>query len=263
MKPYLAIFKARLLTLMQYRAAALAGICTQIFWGIIYSMILTAFYGGGNSRAPITLEQALNFIWINQALFLVVPWNIDKEIEAQIKTGNVAYELVRPLNLYWLWFTRALALRVVPCFVRAVPLFIVSGLFFALQAPVSWQAALAFGGSLFCSLLLSSAITTVVTLSLFWTISGEGILRLVPHIAMFLSGLVVPLPLFPEWLQPFMMLQPFRAILDIPCRLYTGVIPVEVSGYYIAFQLGWTLLFIAWGKWLVARATHKVVLLGG
>ena len=32
---YLAILKARFAALFQYRAAALAGMCTQMFWGFI------------------------------------------------------------------------------------------------------------------------------------------------------------------------------------------------------------------------------------
>jgi hypothetical protein len=44
-RPYLAIVGARARVLLQYRAAALAGVATQCFWGLIKIMILTAFYG--------------------------------------------------------------------------------------------------------------------------------------------------------------------------------------------------------------------------
>lgn len=260
MKSYIALLRARFLTLLQYRKAAVAGACTQIFWAVIFSIILTAFYRANPAASPLSLETILIFNWINQGLWLLIPWNIDKEIERQIRSGTVAYELIRPLNLYWLYFFRALALRLVPLFIRSVPFFIIAVLFFGLPAP---HACLAFVASICCSLLLSAAITTLLMISLFWTISGEGILRVIPQVAIFFSGLVVPIPLFPDWAQTFMQIQPFRGILDIPCRIYTGLIPVSDSYFYLGFQLAWALVLILCGHIIIKRALHKIQIQGG
>lgn len=263
MRAYLAILKGRLLVLFQYRAAALAGLATQIFWGFVKVMILTAFYAQAPSVQPISLAQAITFIWLGQALLHLLPWNIDREIEAQIKNGNVAYELIRPLDLYWFWFSRSLAMRLIPTLLRSLPLFVLAGLFFGLSMPISWTAGAAFAVSLIFSALLSSAITTVIMISLFWTISGEGIQRLVPHFTMLLSGMVVPLPLFPDWMQPFLSLQPFRGLIDIPCRLYTGVLPCQDIFYCIGFQIVWIFLFVLLGRFLVKKALKQIVIQGG
>src|SRR5262245_197027 len=99
MKAYLAILKGRLAALFQYRAAALAGLTTQIFWGFVKIMIMSAFFAQSAASQPISLAEAITFIWLGQALLQLLPWNIDKEIEFQVKSGNVAYELIRPLDL--------------------------------------------------------------------------------------------------------------------------------------------------------------------
>lgn len=263
MKAYMAILRGRLAVLFQYRAAALAGLATQLFWGIIKVMIITAFYAQAITPPPISLTQIITFIWVGQALLQLLPWNIDKEIELQVKTGNVVYDLVRPMNLYWYWFSRSVAMRVMPTLLRSFPIFILAGLFFNLTAPVSFSAGTAFGASLVLSAILSSAITTMVIISLFWTISGEGIQRLLPHTVMILSGLVVPLPLFPDWLQPFLNIQPFRCIIDIPCRLYTGVIPANEVFFYLGFQMLWIMVFVFGGLKLMACALRRVSLEGG
>lgn len=197
MKPYLAILQARFQILFQYRSAAIAGLGTQIFWGIIKVMILQAFFAQSTSSQPMTIVQAVTFIWLGQGLLQLLPWNIDKEIEAQIKSGDVAYELIRPLDLYWSWFNKALAMRIVPTFLRAVPMFFLAGLIFDLSAPVSWEATLGFCSAILFSVCLSAAITALVIISLFWTISGEGIVRMMPHTVVLLSGMVVPFPYSP------------------------------------------------------------------
>lgn len=263
MKAYIAILYARMATLLQYRGAAFAGAATQVFWAIIKTMILTAFYAQASASQPISLVQAVTFAWLGQTLLALLPWNIDKELEAQVKNGNVSYELVRPINLYSLWYARAFAIRTIPTIMRCIPVFMIGTLFFGLTAPISWTASLAFGVSLIFGSFLSAAITTLIIISLFWTISGEGIQRLMPHVALLLSGLIVPLPLFPEWLQPFLNFQPLRGIIDIPCRLYTGVIPVQEAFYYLGFQLIWILVLVNAGRWLMGRALRQIVIQGG
>ncbi|MBA3239456.1 MAG: ABC-2 family transporter protein [Parachlamydiaceae bacterium] len=263
MKAYLAILKCRFSVLFQYRAAALAGLCTQLFWGLIKVMVLSAFYAESSRPQPMSLEQAITFIWLGQALIGLLPWTLDKEVEEQINTGNVAYELVRPLNLYWIWYFRSFAIRFVPTAMRFIPVFIVAGLSLGLDAPISMYAGIAFAVSLIFSVILASSITTFVMTSLLWTISGEGLKRLLPHTVVLLSGMVVPLPLFPEWIQPFLSIQPFRGVLDIPFRLYTGIIPANESLYYLAFQLIWSLLIIVAGKTLIARGINRLTIQGG
>ncbi len=263
MSGYFAILKMRVKTLLQYRAASFAAICTQLFWALLNVMILRAFYAEAAFAGPISLKQAIVFVWLGQALLQVIPWSIDKEIEAQVKNGNIAYELIRPLHLYGLWFARSFALRSIPTLMRCLPIFLIGGLFFGLSAPISWAAGALFCLSLFLALFLSSSITTLVLISLFWTISGEGVQRLMPHFTLLFSGTLVPLPLFPSWMQPFLNLQPFRGVMDIPCRLYTGVIPVSEALYYLGFQLVWALLFILFGRWLMSRAMKNVVIQGG
>ena len=263
MKVYLAILRARFSALFQYRAAAFAGLVTQLFWGIIKSMILTAFYVESGGPQPITLAQAITFIWIGQALIQLLPWNIDKEDEDLVRTGNVVYLLTRPIDLYWFLFYRSMAIRIVPTLFRCLPLFTLAYLFFGLTAPISLNAFFLFLFSLILSLFVSTAITAAVAISLFWTISGEGIKRLLPHMVVFLSGMIVPLPLFPDWLQPFLSLQPFRCIIDIPCRIYTGVIPASESFWYLGLQAVWALIFVRLGMYLVKKATRHLVVQGG
>lgn len=263
MKPYLAILKVRFAVLFQYRAVAFAGICTQIFWGMIMGMVLQAFFRESAASQPISLAQGLTFIWLGQALLQILPWNFDKEIEAQVRSGDVAYELIRPLELYRLWYTRVLAMRTVPVLIRSAPLFIVALIFFDLSWPVSWQAFAGFVASVILAAFLSAALTTVVIVSLFWTISGEGIVRMTPHLVMLMSGMVVPLPLFPESMQLFLNMQPCRGFIDIPARIYTGIIPGGEIWHYLGFQLLWILFFILLGRILMYRAIKKVVIQGG
>lgn len=263
MSGYLAIFCIRAKALLQYRAAALAGLATQFFWALIYVMIFKAFYASTSAREPLSLAQTLTFVWIGQSIMPLLPWRSDKDIETQIRTGQVAYELIRPLHLYGVYFAKSLALRLTPTLMRASPIWIIAGFFFDLQAPASPAACLGFIASVLFAALLSASISALAGITLFWTLSGDGIKRLLPHCASLLSGNLIPLLLFPSWMQGFLNLQPFRGIIDIPCRIYTGVISSHDIPLYLGFQLAWAFIFVCIGNLLLSRATHRIAIQGG
>ena len=68
MRAYLSYFKLRFITHLQYRAAAWAGIATQVFFGFVYIMVYIAFYESGSSSLPMELPQLITYIWLNQSL---------------------------------------------------------------------------------------------------------------------------------------------------------------------------------------------------
>jgi len=180
-----------------------------------------------------------------------------------VRTGTVAYELLRPLDLYALWFCRSLALRSAPTVLRAIPMFVLAGLFFGMSAPPSWASAVAAAISALAALLLSSALSTLFSISLLWTISGDGLFRLGAICVMIFSGLIVPLPLFPDWAQAALNFMPFRGVVDVPFRIYMGHIPPGQVLWPLAHQVAWTLALIALGRWLLARGTYRLVVQGG
>lgn len=192
MREYLAVLKCRIIALLQYRSAVVAGVLTQLFWGMIKTMILMALYSQTSAQQPISLSQAIIFIWLGQATLTLLPCNVDGETEEAVKSGSVVYSLTQPLDLYWLFFARSLAIRLMPTLLRTLLLLPI--VFFCLSSPVSWQAGVAFTTSLFFSLFLSSAITTMVAITLFWTISGEGLQRILPHFALLFQGWLFPYP---------------------------------------------------------------------
>jgi ABC-2 type transport system permease protein len=124
-------------------------------------------------------------------------------------------------------------------------------------------AALGFVLAVMLGLLLAASLVTLITISLLWTISGEGVARLGPPLIFLFSGLIVPLPLLPNWLQPLIGVLPFRALVDTPFRIYIG----HLAGWPIALSLLhqalWILVFIGLGRLVLNRGLGRVVIQGG
>jgi ABC-2 type transport system permease protein len=261
--PYLAVISARFRTLLQYRAAAFAGVVTQLFFGYIRIMIFAAFFRSSTAPQPMTYQQVISYIWLSQALLLLAMFGVEPDIAAMIRTGNVGYELARPVDLYGLWFCRCFSARVAPLLLRALPIVLIAGLFLDLQPPASAAAGAVFLLSISLSALLASAMATLLTISLMWTVSGEGITRTAPAFVFFFSGMIIPLPLFPAWSQPFIHAMPFRGLVDTPFRIYTGNMPLSEATWAMVQQASWIAALIILGRWTVSRGTSRVVVQGG
>jgi ABC-2 type transport system permease protein len=270
LRPYRAVVDARFRMLLQYRAAAIAGVWTQLFFGFVFIMTYEAFYKSSSVALPMTLAQTATYVWLMQALFAMLPWNADPDVRVMVRTGAVAYELCRPVDLYNLWFARAVAQRTAPTILRALPMTVIVvfvlplvGLDeWRLQAP-TFEAGVGFVLTLAAALVLACAITTLVNVSLLWTISGDGIVMIAATLIAFCSGMIVPLPLFPEWLQAILAWLPFAGLADLPFRVYNGSIPASELAFVLARQVGWTVVLVAFGRWLFARGIRRIVVQGG
>lgn len=106
-RPYLAAFRARFQLMLQYRAAALAGFATQLWWGAIRILVFAAFYGVNAAAAPISLTDAVTYVWLGQAFLALQPWIADPEIGLAVRTGGVGYDRLRPLDAYGYWYARS------------------------------------------------------------------------------------------------------------------------------------------------------------
>jgi ABC-2 type transport system permease protein len=257
--------------LLQYRAAALAGFATQLFWGATKIMILAAFYDVAHGAQPMTFAQVVTYVWLGQALLGLLPWNVDAELQEKMLTGSVAYELLRPLDLYMFWFARTMALRTATTTLRMIPMMIVVAVImpllglqaWALPPPGSFVSGMLFVASLTVTVLLASAITMILHIALIWTLSGRGFNSIMTGLVIVFSGMAVPLPLFPDWLQGALYWQPFRGLADVPFRIFSGNIAASAAPFEILLQLGWTLVIVAIGYGVLDRARTRVVVQGG
>jgi ABC-2 type transport system permease protein len=271
MRPYLAYFAARFRAQLQYRAAALAGVGTQIFFGVVNIMVITAFYRGSQAAQPLSMQQAVSYIWLAQALLLVLPFRVDRELAHLIETGNIAYELARPVRIPLIWLARGVADRTAPVLLRAVPQLVFSVVILrlvgwdeiALGPPASAGAGVLAGVSALAGAGVAATVALVASSTLFWTIAGAGTSVLFSTMIWVMSGVTIPLPLFPDWLQPLILALPFRAMIDVPFQIYLGTISGAEVAVQIALQLGWAvaLFGLAWS--MIGRGMRRVVVQGG
>lgn len=267
MKSYLSYFKLKFLTGLQYRAAALAGLSTQFFFGFVYISVYIAFYESGSGAIPMPLDELVSFIWLNQAFFaLVYMWYKDKEILSMIKNGNVAYELCRPQDLYFMWFFKIMGERLANVTLRFAPVLLIAMLLpgaYHLDLSISFSAFLIFLVSLVLAVILMVSLVLLYHVICLFTLDEKGIVNIFMIVSDILSGMILPIPFFPEFLQKISNVLPFRYVSDFPFRLYVGNIAVYEGVIGIGVQIIWIVILVLLGRFITKKALKKAVVQGG
>ncbi len=269
MKAYFSILRQQMIGQMQYRAGFWAGMSTHIFWGVARAAILVAFYVYGQGEAGITMQQAVSMVWLQQLAGVLVPgWNTnaDAALYNQLRTGDVAYELLRPLDAYTHWYVRSIAGRIGTFLLELVPILGIGLLVpepWGLGAPVSPLHALACLITLLSGLFTSCAMILLSYAMVLDVRVGDAPSRMAVTVAQILSGLYLPLQLWPEAMQTFLYYQPFAGMLDLPVRLYVGAQPLARAGEIVLLQAFWTAVFVLTGRAWIGRSFKKLVIQGG
>lgn len=271
-RPYAAAFAARFMLLLQYRAAALAGFATQCWWGGIKVMVYAAFFAAAPAAAgSLSLSQTITYIWLAQALLALVPWSGDPEIGQAVRSGAIGYDRLRPLDTYGWWYARAAAWMTARVLPRAALMLAFAGVLLPLIGLEAWswrppqsplQASL-FAVSAILLVALSSAWVMLLNLAAVRFLDERGVNALTASAIIVFSGNLLPLPLFPDWMQGFLFVQPFAGMLDIPVRIYSGDLTGQRALAGLALQAGWTLAFIALGRFWMRRVMGRLQMQGG
>lgn len=200
MRQYTSFFRIHFLAGLQYRAAALAGFSTQLFWGLMEVLLFRAFYRYAPERLPMDMQALSSYIWIQQGTFSIwVLYGWERELFQAVQTGSVAYELTRPTDLYAMWSARGFAGRLSKTVTRIIPVLVVSSLLpapYGLRLTISLPVFLVFLFSMALTLWLCVAMCMLCYSLTFYMTDYRGIFTFVPAVAELLSGDLLPLPFF-------------------------------------------------------------------
>ena len=267
MKQYISFFRMRLQSGLQYRTAALAGVVTQVVWGLLEVLLYRSFYRTAPELLPMDMQALSNYIWMQQALFGL--WNVygwEQELFQAVQSGSVAYELIRPTNIYVMWSARGIGLRLSRCALRILPVLLVG-----MIMPKPFGLQLNISAGVFVLFLISAGLTLWLCVSFgmlcyaltFYVVDPKGIIALVPAICELLSGDLLPLPFFPERIRKFAELSPFGSLQNVPLRIFGG----DIAGVHIACSMGlqlfWCIVITMVGYGLMHRGLRRLCIAGG
>jgi ABC-2 type transport system permease protein len=229
-------------------------------WGSIW----TALYAGRDEAGGISFQAMLTYIIVSQFLTGVngagTPlW----EIQEKVRTGDIALELMRPFNIplrYLFADFGSVAFYIVTAL---LPIYAILFIFMDFTLPADVFTWVSFITAAFIGFLIRYCIEMSFGLLSFFLVETGGIEDIFYFAMSLLSGSVIPLWFFPEWLAKIAAYLPFQGIYYIPNAIFIG----EISGGEILLSIGlqifWLIICYFLLRLVWNRASHKVVVQGG
>ncbi len=261
---YLAFVTKSFQKRMQYRVANLAGLTTNFFFLLVHIFVYTAFYAARTGPLSLNLNEIITYFVLCQVFFMLMPfWGARSEVTSAIKDGSVALQLTKPVDFQAYWFADECGRACYYLFMRGLPTFLISIIFFAVAIPTQPTTLMAFAVSITLATFMSAAITITIFSSAFWTLDTTGFSGLSYSIITLFSGMLVPIALWPEWLAHIAAWLPFGGLIDIPFSIYLGKITGIEAWIAIGKQMIWVVFFLGLGRVLLKRGFSRLVIQGG
>ncbi|GEB52909.1 MULTISPECIES: ABC transporter permease [Streptomyces] len=249
-----------------YRVATAAGVFTNTVFGFILAYTFIALWHERPQLGGYDQAQALTFVWTGQALLAtaaLMGGGFQEEFHERVRTGDVAIDLYRPLDLQLWWLASDLGRAGFHLLGRGIAPLVAGALVFDLALPRSPLVWLLFLVSVLLGVVVSFAVRYLFALSGFWLLDSTGAIALSTLLSVFFSGMLMPLNVFPGGFGELARTLPWAAMLQVPADVLLGARQGAQVATGLGFQACWALVLLGAGRLLQAVATRKVVVQGG
>lgn len=246
-----------------YRAATLAGLSTNFFFGLMRAALMTALYGARPVMEGMSLADAVTYTGLSQASIAYLSLFSWWDVMRSVYSGQVGSDLLKPMSFFTFWLAQDLGRALVSLVARGLTIMAFYALAFGITYPRSLGQWLALLLSIALAWLVSFAWRFLLNLSAFWTPNATGILRLGFSISWFLSGFLMPLRFFPDWFQQFCYLTPFPHMVNTTIEIYLGLIEGPRLAQALLAQAFWALALILVGQAILSLGMRRLVIQGG
>ncbi len=246
-----------------YRAATYAGLFTNTVFGFLRSFILLGLYEQRTVIGGYDATATLTYTWLTQALIMpVVLWGW-RDLALRIRSGDIATDLVRPIEPLRAWLAFDLGRAAYHLVFRGIPPFLLGAVVFRLTAPGDPLVWVAFLVSVVLAVVVSFAFRFLYNLASFWLLDDRGVAVLAMIAVSFFSGFMIPIAFFPDWLAAIARATPFPAMLQLPIDIFVGAVRGPEILATLAVQLAWALALLAAARGAFALGVRRLVVQGG
>ncbi len=245
---YWSIFVMTVQQALAYRGRTFMTLLANLIWVLMLYYLWQTVYAGNGTIQGFTWTQMRSYILLSYAINMLVSFYSAGRMMAPVRTGEIAQDLLRPLDYLTAQFAMTLGAAVIEGGLSALVTLSLGLFAFGLLPPVSPAALACFLLSIALGFLIKFLLTFLTTLICFWTVNALGLLWAQTAIINLFSGALIPLAFFPTGLRTLAAWLPFQGIVYTPVSIYLGQIQGPALWQALGLQVAWVLLL-----WLAAR----------
>ena len=260
MRKYLRYSYISIKEYLAYPSNILAELASKFIYLFMQICLWKALFDGTKMHGSLSYSSTIRYVAAACVVSIIIECNIIDRMNQQIRSGDIVNDLLRPMDFKLMMLFKHFGSTAIKSLLIAIPTFLfairlISGVPFSTDRLV-WgliSVSLAYAIHFLYSL--------VVGMLAFFLIVTWPLNMLLGAIYKLLSGIWIPVTMFPELLYRINLFLPFRAVYAIPVSLLTGSIN-DVKGSILC-QLIWLAVFLILAELVWMKGYKKLVVQGG
>jgi ABC-2 type transport system permease protein len=261
---YLAFFVTAFQAKLAYRAQVWASIFGDLVGLFAMVSIWIALYAGAGSASGVTLKEMITYAMFSSLLLHSWSWTeFVQLLGRQIKTGDVAVFLLKPLNYPLMLLAGECGKLLFRMVTVVLPVSLVVGLIYGVMPAASVFHGAMAGVFFVLGFGILFLLATIAGLLAFWLMTVFSLEWMLQALLLIFAGWFVPLWFFPAPAAAIIEKLPFAYTAYHPMAVYLGKLDVEATLSTLAIGIGWAALLAAVAGWLWSRARQRIIVQGG
>lgn len=227
---------------------------------IFFQLWSVTYEGVGETRiAGYTFEQMIWYLAVAESIILASP-KLNAKVEAEVKSGDIAYQLTRPASYLLLHYGSYMGEAAVRATVNLLLGSALATMWFGWSAPGANVplCLLVMVGSFTVNFLL----TMLLALCAFWIEETRGLDFVYNKLLFTVGGMLLPLEMFPDSLRAVSEWLPFQAVAYFAAKTAVRPDGAEVLRM-LAIQWGWAALLAVAAALVYRKGVRKLHVNGG
>lgn len=219
------------------------------------------FASKGQVIAGLTINGMMWYLVVTE-LITLSRTDVHLQVTKDVKEGSIAYLLNKPyhyIGYHFSYFTGSVSVKLLTNGLTGLAL---GFLFVGPLIGFDWVRLPLILFSILLGCILNFAIYMTIGLSAFWLEENQAFYWIYSKLVFTLGGMLMPLEMFPLWLQKSALYMPFAYVTYVPARL---AVDFSMKSYVskVGLQVVYVIFFFALATYLYEKGVKKLNVNGG
>ena len=260
LEPYVQFAQKAMAREATYRFDVFTSVASVLVRVYLLRMVWVALYARNAAPSDLPLHAIITYSTVALLMGLVMDIDQTRLLHDKLHTGSIATDFMKPIIVPLYFFADGSG-EVLFHAMLIVPSLLLALLIVHIDVPPAFVLG-TFFISFALGYLVGFFINFILNCIAFWTLEIHAVQLIVTWVTDLFGGEIIPLVIFPAFLQKVAFALPFAAMFSTPLLIYVGVIKPERFAAALGLQAFWVVV-LALGAAAVWRAGAKRVVVQG
>ena len=263
MKKYFYVIKTQIIKRLTYAFDVYGNLLVQTIIMITSAFFWKALYKDGGTVGGVDVNSMMVYITMSSVLSVLFITNVEKRIEQSVQKGTVATDMMKPVNLFGVYFAEDIGTVIALILQNILPILLIGSIFIGIPKMEDVRDLPLFVLSVILSFFINWFLAAIFGMMAFSAVSIDALIQVKKHLIRLISGSIIPLWFFPEGLANVLKVLPFPYIYQLPLSIYIGRGTRAEIFTQMEISLAWAVILFLIFMFAQKRITGKVMVQGG